>query len=135
MLSIFPKTLYCWGYQRFLRLCLFSVFLLSPVLSPISSASVWDAVSTSWLVFHCVRGLSFSCLPAVLGCCVRLTSVFLLSSFSCLRSCIPAVSQLAWDAVSASPGLSFSCPKLLFFSQSPVLSPTLSPTWSGVWIL
>ena len=75
------------------------VFLLSPVLSPISSASCSGMLRPPHqrlsLVFVLLSPfLSSSCLPAGVGCCVRLAGlVFFLSPNSCvspsLPSCLP----------------------------------------------
>ena len=117
------------------------VLLLSPNLSPIWAGVPWSRLSlVSCLVFQLISGLGccvpppWSCLALVSGLvsqCVFL-SKSLVSSFSCLWSCLPTclrsgmlcpppwsclalVSGLAmllsvvWDAVSASLVLSCSC--------------------------
>ena len=115
--SIFPQTVYCWGSQCCLKCvrlgwdavsaslvlacsclptCLPSwlgccvrlpglVFLLSPVLSP-NLSPVWDAASVSLVSSSLVSGL-VSQLVSHLGW--DAVSASLVSSFSCLRSCLP----------------------------------------------
>ena len=76
------------------------VFLLSPVLSP-NLSLVWDAVSASLVSSSsCLR----SCLPSWLRCCVGLPGLVFLLSLVLSPNLSPV-----WDAVSASLVLSCSC--------------------------
>ena len=128
--------------------------LLSPVLSP-NLSPVWDAVSAwsrlslvSCLVFQLISGLGccvpppWSCLALVSGLvsqCVFL-SKSLVSSFSCLWSCLPTCLRSGmlrpppWSCLALVSGLamllSVVCVRLP--SLVLLLSPNLSPIWAGV---
>ena len=143
-------------------LVFFLSLVLSPSLSPIWSGMLclprwpclslvcglvsglvchlgWDAASAS---LGCLRSCLPACLPSGLGCCVRLAGLVFLLSAVLSALCPPRwavsglvsqlVSHLAWDALSASLVLSFSClwsclPAFVF-----VLSRSLSFIWDAV---